>query len=98
MFLGSEISVCSVYHKTWTCSDIFVINNNKHARFDVLTVKTIGFRCVTLCSLLRIYWCFRGTCCIFLQGTELKQHVPVKCLYVSTVLQCNGSLKVEIFK
>jgi hypothetical protein len=41
MFLGSDICVCYVYHKSWTWNDILIVNSKKHARFDVLTVKTM---------------------------------------------------------
>lgn len=91
-----QFALCIIKHGLGVILLLLTTVNMQDLIFSLWRLWT-GYQCVTLCSLLCTYRCFRGTCCLFLQGSETRQHVLVKCLYVSTVLQCNGSLKVAIF-
>jgi hypothetical protein len=50
-------------------------------RFEVLTVvamRTTSFWNVTQQSLVEVYWRFRGTCCLHLQGSNVSHAIRIR--------------------
>jgi hypothetical protein len=52
---------------------------------------------VAPCSPVESYHCFRGTCCLHLQGMRWRQHFPPKCWCLSIRLHGVTSQKTIIF-
>jgi hypothetical protein len=57
----------------------------------VVTIKIIIFWDMTQCSLVGIYWYFRGMCCLYLQGARVRKSLLPWRWRVCTFLWNNGN-------
>jgi hypothetical protein len=67
------LSIGNIKLQILICYETLIINKLKYVGFEVLTAvstKMAVFWVVAPCSLVEVYQCFRGPCCLRHQGDE----------------------------